>query len=604
MARRLREQCRAVGLVLTVAAAAACSRAEVVAPEPAQRRAHEGPTRPVPRSGTELVSAQSVVQEPATFFGTAIDGSEWAIARDGGTTTVELFHLDAGLWGKEGVLTLPEGGLALRGLSLNDGRLLVGTNNSTFSTSEVRAYRRTVSGWVSDPLPALAGSCVYAIDQSGDRAAIGVEGGQVGVLAFDGSSWALEQVITGGTGFGQWLGLSGDTLAVCDPAPPAKVHVFERQAGLWSESTTLSDDLCPNLCQDVALEGDTLVVFSCQVRTFTRSAGLWTVDAPQSLNVQSLGLSLRDGRLVLGSEAGVQVFHRGMGEWVLDQVLEGKLPLGQTAGWVVAHRFDSTFTAYAEVGTACSDAATCPLGHCIDGFCCNSACDLSCAACDVAGSLGLCTPVEGAPRVGHPACAPSSCVDDHTLRRESACGGTLTTCDDGPLVECAPYACSVDACLATCADDADCSSGNVCVDSACVPDVRSCADDHTVVLGNAQLVTCDPYRCADGRCLEACDSTADCSGERVCDSDGRCVDVSEGEASGCDCSVGAPRRSAPLWPLVLLVLALRGPGSRRWSLRSLDDLRSSSTAFGRSRSLRSAPRVGGQRARRGRRDAR
>ena|GEM_PF-3032678 len=41
-------------------------------------------------------------------------------------------------------------------------------------------------------------------------------------------------------------------------------------------------------------------------------------------------------------------------------------------------------------GDACSDGATCASGHCVDGVCCESACDGVCEACDVAEQTGLC----------------------------------------------------------------------------------------------------------------------------------------------------------------------------------------------------------------------
>src|SRR3954454_15543029 len=46
---------------------------------------------------------------------------------------------------------------------------------------------------------------------------------------------------------------------------------------------------------------------------------------------------------------------------------------------------------------ACSNDADCGSGHCIDGVCCNRACDGQCEACDVTGSVGTCSPVMGPP---------------------------------------------------------------------------------------------------------------------------------------------------------------------------------------------------------------
>jgi hypothetical protein len=57
-------------------------------------------------------------------------------------------------------------------------------------------------------------------------------------------------------------------------------------------------------------------------------------------------------------------------------------------------------------GARCLAAAECASRNCVDGYCCNSACGLSCQACDIAGRLGICSPVpSGTPYGGRPACA-------------------------------------------------------------------------------------------------------------------------------------------------------------------------------------------------------
>jgi outer membrane protein assembly factor BamB len=43
-------------------------------------------------------------------------------------------------------------------------------------------------------------------------------------------------------------------------------------------------------------------------------------------------------------------------------------------------------------GEPCDDGALCQSGHCVDGRCCDAACDGPCRACDVVGSLGTCSP--------------------------------------------------------------------------------------------------------------------------------------------------------------------------------------------------------------------
>src|SRR5262249_7109380 len=54
-------------------------------------------------------------------------------------------------------------------------------------------------------------------------------------------------------------------------------------------------------------------------------------------------------------------------------------------------------------GASCPSASACASGVCVDGFCCNNACNGQCQACDVAGKEGICTAVAGKP---HGARAP------------------------------------------------------------------------------------------------------------------------------------------------------------------------------------------------------
>ncbi|MFA4833447.1 MAG: hypothetical protein WC619_01200 [Patescibacteria group bacterium] len=41
-------------------------------------------------------------------------------------------------------------------------------------------------------------------------------------------------------------------------------------------------------------------------------------------------------------------------------------------------------------GTVCSSGIYCASGYCIDGVCCNNTCEATCAACNMAGSIGTC----------------------------------------------------------------------------------------------------------------------------------------------------------------------------------------------------------------------
>jgi hypothetical protein len=151
-----------------------------------------------------------------------------------------------------------------------------------------------------------------AISLSGDTLAVGVPNdngllagaGSVRVYTRVGSAWILQQTLvdTGAISatfevFGSSVALSGETLAVGVPGDgvganmrQGSVRVFTRSGGVWTLQATLtapdgqSED---RLGQSVALFGDTLVASAPQdtvggntaqgsVRVFTRVGGVWT----------------------------------------------------------------------------------------------------------------------------------------------------------------------------------------------------------------------------------------------------------------------------------------------------------------------------------------
>jgi hypothetical protein len=152
-------------------------------------------------------------------------------------------------------------------------------------------------------------------------------------------------------------------------------------------------------------------------------------------------------------------------------------------------------------GEACSPPGHCPLGDpCVDGVCCNAACDGQCEACDVTGSVGLCVPIPAgqSPHGGRAAC----------VAEDASCGGVCNgkdnlcdypptdtpcgtpRCDNSqpkPLfvractgdgrcggeksVSCLAFACddAAGACWSRCERDEQCATGNACHDGSCQP---------------------------------------------------------------------------------------------------------------------------------------
>jgi hypothetical protein len=168
-----------------------------------------------------------------------------------------------------------------------------------------------------------------------------------------------------------------------------------------------------------------------------------------------------------------------------DCVRDGDCALGSycSAGVCVAER---------DNGATCSADNQCASGHCVDGVCCNTACEGQCAACDLDGAKGTCSPVSGAPRGGRAACLGwntckgvcdgvdmDACVypGAETTCGESSCtdgietsAGTCRegTCTAGVSSSCGDYACGGDRCRENCQVDGDCADGRTCVIGACV----------------------------------------------------------------------------------------------------------------------------------------
>ncbi len=145
----------------------------------------------------------------------------------------------------------------------------------------------------------------------------------------------------------------------------------------------------------------------------------------------------------------------------------------------------------ASLGTACTTAAQCASGSCVDGVCCNVASCGSCQACDLpgapgvcalvaagqvdprgvctdqgaatCGSNGLCDGVGGCQQYGQgTVCAASSCPPGgSTLTHQGSCSGTGAC--DATTVSCAPYLCgAANACGFSCVSDVDCAASFHC----------------------------------------------------------------------------------------------------------------------------------------------
>ena len=245
---------------------------------------------------------------------------------------------------------------------------------------------------------------------------------------------------------------------------------------------------------------------------------------------------------------------------------------------------------FAGLGVPCGYDAECRSGFCVDGVCCDEACDGACRACaaslqDVPAEDGTC----GDAAVGQPDprdgcavdqnacgntgrcaagaqcaiaaagtdCGVPSCSTDGTSRSFPECDGAGACAER--LASCAPYLCVGDACTNECDGDADCQAPAVCdtKNRTCIG-VAQC-DGSIVTSAGGDETDCAPYVCeASGVCKSSCATTADCVAPRVCDSNNRCVDASGGASpnDGCGCRTRGRRSTSRLWgPLALLLAA-------------------------------------------------
>jgi len=247
-----------------------------------------------------------------------------------------------------------------------------------------------------------------------------------------------------------------------------------------------------------------------------------------------------------------------------------------------------------ERGAACTSEKDCPSGFCVDSVCCDTACDQPCAACNVMGRAGTCSPVTGPPVGGRdcggpiplnpcavPACdgkntascagfaadatrvcIPGRCEGD-ILVGAAKCDG-LGKCVRSDESSCAPFSCRDGACLTTCASATDCSGGASCEGGKCVARAR-CTDDKLGYYGpDGKARSCGAFRCGpDGACVDTCTASDVCAPGFVCDTNQHlCTGPSAAPGDDGGCAYG--HGGANGWALLLAIaVVLRKRGGAR-----------------------------------------
>ncbi|MEZ4228754.1 MAG: hypothetical protein R3B89_06300 [Polyangiaceae bacterium] len=233
---------------------------------------------------------------------------------------------------------------------------------------------------------------------------------------------------------------------------------------------------------------------------------------------------------------------------------------------------------YGSAPVDCVTDAQCLGGACVDGRCCETACDGICQACIEARTGrpdGECAPVLAGLDSDGDCLADTSNVcgldgtcdgsgQCHFPRYDTRCGGECSgesavradhcdgngQCVEGPVESCQGLPCEDGACRSRCLDSRDCLEGYRCTYAG------SCERE----VPEPPVCDCAPYDCnLEGVCLTSCSVDTDCVGLGVyCSEEHRCealefLPADFRLADACLCSLpGAARRSSGSALLLLL----------------------------------------------------
>jgi hypothetical protein len=147
------------------------------------------------------------------------------------------------------------------------------------------------------------------------------------------------------------------------------------------------------------------------------------------------------------------------------------------------------------LGQSCKRNDQCENGFCVQGVCCDSACNAGCVSCALKDSVGKCSPVpmgsvpkvaNACPVEGETTCGFDGMCDgvggcrrhvagivcgsgacrDGAETPPSSCDGK-GTCVPVTSKSCAPYVCGDRACSTQCRKNDECAKGTLCIDKKC-----------------------------------------------------------------------------------------------------------------------------------------
>jgi MYXO-CTERM domain-containing protein len=253
----------------------------------------------------------------------------------------------------------------------------------------------------------------------------------------------------------------------------------------------------------------------------------------------------------------------------------------------------------------------CQTGNCVDGYCCNDACNGQCEACDgnSSGNIpGICSPISGAPHGKRAACI-SDLDDQMAPKCKGKCDGfTREACEyplgkpcgqkcadaivsslacsefgacDFPTLEvsCSPFQCAADGktcATGGCTKESECGEGfacntdsGICVAKAgtkkCDKSEGSEELDILVSTINGEPENCAPFKCVNDACEVVCTTAYDCLSGNVCNPEGKCVkpEFNGTVESSISCSTSSSSNSSRFgWMFALAAAAVAARRNR------------------------------------------
>jgi len=426
-------------------------------------------------------------------------------------------------------------------------------------TGAAYVFVRTNAGWIQQAELFSGSGFGQVVAIHGDTAAVsGTYAGQAAVHIYEraGTTWTLDETLSGGACRAASLALSSDWLAVGDPtvSSPGQpnrgaVCLHQRLATGWWAATTLNGAVhTGHYGATLALNGDTLLVgekwsgggpYGAWGRglVYERNGVYWSYVAelrPVATHhfASTNTVALSNGYALIGSYNGKTYVFEESGGWAnAPEVLE---PAAGANAVVAADQGDifiglpgrtgpppgaapfagAVYSYYIKrpIGESCLQDASCFSSHCVDGVCCVSDCGggatTDCEACSIAAGASADGTCETLPDDTY--CDDGDLCSKKDICSEGSCGGQTQ-------VQCASTQCTAGQCDPL---TGSCSSVNV-------PNGISCNSSNPCSFADQ----CIDGVCTDGKPVQ-CTATIPCH-YAVCDPVAGCIDVQMADGSEC-----------------------------------------------------------------------